>query len=381
MAARIPEPDEHALAVSHQLAERIREELDEADGWMSFERYMQRALYEPGLGYYSGGSTKLGAAGDFVTAHELSAVFGQVLAREIGPVLEEMNAPIILELGAGTGRLAESILAALDDDVSRLPQYQILEPSADLKERQHSRLAALGDQVSWLAQLPVGPFEGVILANEVLDAFPVTRFVKRAGQARPLGVSYERGAFVWAEGPADPELSAEVEALEARLGYVLPVGFRSELSRNLSPWMTSLSERLARGVLLIIDYGLVRHEYYHPSRPEGTLVCHYRHRAHTDPFLFPGLQDISAWVDFSACAQAATDTGLAVAGFTTQGQFLLEGGATDLLQRSSGRVNAEQAQAFKTLVLPGEMGERFKVLLLARGITRTLPGRDFRDRL
>ena len=157
MAARIPEPDEQALAVSHELAERIREELDEADGWMSFERYMQRALYEPGLGYYSAGSTKLGAAGDFVTAPELSAVFGQVLAREIQPVLEIANAPIILELGAGTGRLAESILAALDDDVSRRPEYQILEPSADLAQRQRSRLASFGDQVSWLAQLPVGP--------------------------------------------------------------------------------------------------------------------------------------------------------------------------------------------------------------------------------
>ncbi len=232
-----------------------------------------------------------------------------------------------------------------------------------------------------MAQLPVGPFEGVILANEVLDAFPVTRFVKRAGHARALGVGYERGAFVWAEGPADPELSAEVEALEARLGYVLPEGFRSELSRSLPPWIASLSDCLARGAFLVVDYGLVRHESYHPSRSEGTLVCHYRHRAHTDPFLFPGLQDISAWVDFSACAQAATDAGLAIAGFTTQGHFLLEGGATDFLQRSSGRVNAEQAQAFKTLVLPGEMGERFKVLLLTRGITRTLPGRDFRDRL
>ncbi|MEE9570528.1 MAG: SAM-dependent methyltransferase, partial [Gammaproteobacteria bacterium] len=329
----------------------------------------------------SAGSTKLGAAGDFVTAPELSAVFGQVLAREIRPVLEVTSAPIILELGAGTGRLAESILAALDDDVSRLPEYQILELSADLKERQRSRLTAFGDQVDWLAQLPDSPFEGVILANEVLDAFPVTCFVKRAGYARVLGVSYERGAFVWAEGPTDPELSAEVEALESRLGYVLPDGFRSELSRSLSPWMVSLAERLVRGALLIIDYGLVRHEYYHPSRPEGTLVCHYRHRAHTDPFLYPGLQDISAWVDFSACAQAATDAGLAVAGFTTQAQFLLEGGATDFLQHSSGRANAEQTQALKTLVLPGEMGERFKVLLLTRGLVRTLPGRDFRDRL
>jgi len=215
----------------------------------------------------------------------------------------------------------------------------------------------------------------------VLDAFPVTCFVKQTGDVRPLGVSYERGAFIWAEGSADDELSADVEALEARLGYVLPAGFRSEFSRRLPPWITSLSELLLRGALLIVDYGLVEHEYYHPSRPEGTLICHYRHRAHSDPFLFPGLQDISAWVDFSACAQAATDAGLAVAGFTTQGQFLLEGGATELLQRSSEQNYAEQAQAFQTLVLPGEMGERFKLLLLTREIAGTLPGRDFRDRL
>ncbi len=381
MSARFPEPDEQALAVSHQLTARIRQELDEADGWISFERYMQRALYEPGLGYYSGGSIKLGAAGDFVTAPELSTVVGQALAREIRPVLEATNAPLILEFGAGSGRLAESLLVTLDDDGAPDLEYQILELSADLKERQRSRLATFGDRVKWLARLPVEPFEGVILANEVLDAFPVIRFVKRAGQARALGVSYQRGTFVWAEGPADLKLSAAVEALEAELGYVLPTGFRSEFSPGLRAWMTSVAERLVRGALLIVDYGLVRHEYYHPSRFDGTLVCHYRHRAHTDPFLFPGLQDISAWVDFSACAQAARDAGLAVAGFTTQAQFLLEGGATDWLQRSNGRVNAKQAQAFKTLVLPDEMGERFKVLLLTRGITRTLPGRDFRDRL
>lgn len=381
MSARFPEPDAQALAVSHQLTARIRQELDEADGWISFERYMQRALYEPGLGYYSGGSIKLGAAGDFVTAPELSTVFGQTLAREIRPVLEATNAPLILEFGAGSGSLAESLLVALDDDGALDCEYQILELSADLKERQRSRLATFGNRVKWLARLPVDPFEGVILANEVLDAFPVTRFVKRTGYARALGVRYERGAFVWAEGPADLKLSAAVEALEAELGYGLPTGFRSEFSPSLRAWMASVTERLVRGALLIVDYGLVRHEYYHPSRFDGTLVCHYRHRAHADPFLFPGLQDISAWVDFSACAQAARDAGLAVAGFTTQAQFLLEGGATDRLQRSNGRVNAKQAQAFKTLVLPDEMGERFKVLLLTRGITRTLPGRDFRDRL
>jgi SAM-dependent MidA family methyltransferase len=381
MSSSIPVPDEHALSVSQQLTELIRDEIDAVGGWIGFEHYMQRALYEPGLGYYSGGSVKFGAAGDFVTAPEISDVFGQALAREILPILERTSEPAILELGAGSGRLAKSILTALDDDVSLSPRYQILEPSADLQERQRSQLASFGNQVSWCDQLPADSFEGVILANEVLDAFPVTRFVKHADHARPLGVSHEHGALVWVEGPADTELNAEVDALEVLLGYQLPAGFRSELSRRLPPWITTLAERLIRGAMLIVDYGLVRHEYYHRSRSDGTLVCHYRHRAHSDPFLYPGLQDISAWVDFSACARTATAAGLDVAGFTTQGQFLLEGGAAEFLQRSTGRANVEQAQAFKTMILPGEMGERFKLLLLTRGVRATLPGRDFRDRL
>jgi len=378
MSSSIPVPDEHALSVSRRLTELICDEIDAAGGWIGFDRYMQRALYEPGLGYYSGGSVKFGAAGDFVTAPEISDVFGQALAGEIRPILERLSAPAILELGAGSGRLARNILTAFDE---LSPRYQILEPSADLKERQRSQLATFGNQVRWCDQLPTGSFEGVILANEVLDAFPVTRFVKRADHARPLGVGHEHGTLVWAEGPVDTELNAEVDALEARLGYQLPAGFRSELSRRLPPWVTTLAEQLTRGAMLIVDYGLVGHEYYHRSRSDGTLVCHYRHRAHSDPFLYPGLQDISAWVDFSACARTATAAGLDVAGFTTQGQFLLEGGAAQFLQRSTGRVSLAQAQAFKTMILPGEMGERFKLLLLTRGVRATLPGRDFRDRL
>ncbi len=342
---------------------------------------MQRALYEPGLGYYSGGSAKFGSAGDFVTAPELSDIFGRALAREITPVLDRSSKPVIHEFGAGSGRLAETILTALDGSVTQRLRYQILEPSAELRERQRSQLAAFEDRVTWLDEAPPSSFEGVILANEVLDAFPVTRFVKSSDGVRVLGVALERDGFAWAEGPADAELSAEVETLESRLGYVLPKGARSELSRSLAPWVASLADLLTRGAILIVDYGLVAHEYYHPSRSDGTLACHYRHRAHSNPFLYPGLQDISAWVDFSACARAAAEAGLSVAGFTTQGQFLIEGGAAEFLETGGGRVDVEQAQAFKTLVLPGEMGERFKVLLLTRGIEHDLPGRDLRDRL
>ena len=381
MSSHFPEPDSHALAISQELVGRINDELVQAGGWLSFERYMERVLYEPGLGYYSGGSVKLGPAGDFVTAPEISPLFGRALAREISSLLEQLHMGTILELGAGSGRLAASILTELNEHASLRPQYQILEVSAELKDRQRSQLAAFGDQVTWLDELPADSFEGVILTNEVVDAFPVARFIKRDGQVRVLGVRREERGFVWAEGAEDRDLGAVVAALETRLGTELPAGYRSELSSRLSPWLRSVADHLVRGALLVIDYGLVEHEYYHPSRSDGTLICHYRHRAHADPFLYPGLQDISAWVDFSACAAAAVDAGLTVAGFTTQAQFLLEGGAAELLESSSARINAEQAQAFKTLVLPGEMGERFKLLLLTRGIEGTLPGRDFRDRL
>ena len=376
MSLNMPEPDLNALAVSEKLAARIRDELIKEGGWLSFDRYMDRVLYEPGLGYYSAGSVKFGPSGDFITAPEISPLLGRALARQLLPMLAQLTVPVILEIGAGSGRLAASILTELSDHISPLPEYRILEVSAELRGRQRRELAAFSGQVSWLDELPADSFEGLIVANEVVDAFPVTRFVKDKSGVRILGVSGEGKGFAWAEAAGDSALIAKIRALEARLGRPLPVGYCSEISCRLSPWLASLTERLARGALLIIDYGLVEHEYYHPSRSEGTLICHYRHRSHTDPFLYPGLQDISAWVDFSACASAAANAGLTVAGFTTQGQFLVE-----LSEPSSMPFTVRQAQAFKTLVLPGEMGERFKLLLLTKGIEGALPGRDFRDRL
>jgi SAM-dependent MidA family methyltransferase len=381
MSVDVPEPDSTALAVSSDLSARIDEEIAGSDGWLSFERYMERVLYEPGLGYYSGGSAKLGPSGDFVTAPEISPLFGRAVARRLLPLLEQLSAPVILELGAGSGSLAASILSELSTYGALEPNYLILDVSADLRDRQRAKLSAFGDRVQWLDELPERGFEGVILANEVLDALPVTRFVKRDDGTRVLGVASVDEKFVWADGPVDSEISTAVAALESRLGSDLSTGYCSELSAKISPWFASLAERLSRGALLVIDYGLVEREYYHRSRSDGTLICHYRHRAHDDPFLYPGLQDISAWVDFSACARAAAASDLDVAGFTTQAQFLLEGGAVELLASGDARATAEQAQAFKTLVLPGEMGERFKLLLLTRGIEGDLPGRDFRDRL
>jgi SAM-dependent MidA family methyltransferase len=349
---------------------------------LPFSAYMRAALQEPGLGYYSAGSAKLGAAGDFVTAPELGPVFAQSLARQLADLSKSLTAPLeIVEFGAGSGRLAADVLVELERH-GLAPRYRILETSADLVERQRQRLARFGERVQWLSNWPVPRFEGIVFANEVLDALPVECFVQRRGATLARGVTWHNGAFAWADAAAEPPLREAVAGLEQALEAPLPDGYSSEICLELPAWMRSVADALARGYLLLIDYGLVRREYYHPSRAFGTLTCHYRHRVHADPFYLPGLQDISAWVDFSACAAAAEAAGLAVAGFTTQAQFILHRCAAELAPISN-RAGAEQARALATLVLPGEMGERFKLLLLSRNLARpaALPGRDFRSRL
>jgi SAM-dependent MidA family methyltransferase len=374
-----PEPSAAALEVSSALSREIHDAIARAGGWLDFARYMELALYSPGLGYYSAGSTKLGPAGDFTTAPELTDLLGRALARTLRAELAGSRSPLILELGAGSGALAAQILDALGD---ASVAYRILEPSADLRERQRRALARFGDRIAWLDRLPEEPFDGAVVANEVLDALPVSCFVKRGGRVLPRGVIAIGRGFAWADGPENDELGASVAALEAALGTPLPEGFRSELVPRLPAWFASVAAPLARGCLLFVDYGLVRRELYHVQRSSGTLICHYRHRAHADPFLYPGLQDISAWVDFSACCDAARAAGLRVTGFTTQAQFLL---ATLVADPPSAAVDAASLRALsalKTLVLPGEMGERFKVVALRKGDGgEPLPGRDFRSRL
>jgi SAM-dependent MidA family methyltransferase len=380
--AELPPPSAAALAHSAALAAAIHAEIDGAGGWLDFARYMELALYAPGLGYYSAGSAKLGAAGDFVTAPELSAALGGALAATLDGELGALRADTVLELGAGSGALAAQLLdafAKLDRDV----RYLILEPSADLRERQQTALRRFAPRVEWLTALPVEPFAGVVVANEVLDALPVARFCKIHREGRALGVVAAGDGFRWGEGRALPAVAAAVRALEGELKRELPDGYRSELCPALPALIASLGAILTRGSLVAVDYGLVRAEYYHEQRADGTLICHYRHRAHDDPFLFPGLQDITAWVDFSACAAAAVAAGFTVAGFTTQGQFLAHALA-DLPQSLPIDLAEPRAQsALKTLLLPGEMGERFKVLLLRKRHAGgpALPGRDFRHRL
>ncbi|HEY8519397.1 MAG TPA: SAM-dependent methyltransferase [Gammaproteobacteria bacterium] len=379
----LPPPTPEALETSERLAALIEERIALAGGWIDFSEYMRLALYEPGLGYYSGGSEKLGPAGDFVTAPELSPALAMALAELLAEQFPPGGPRAVLELGAGSGRLAEQLLVAFDARGAPLDRYLVLETSAELRTRQAERLRPFGARVAWLDRLPDEPLDGAIVANEVADALPVSCFVKRDGRAVPLGVTVRAGRFAWAEGGPSEPLAEAVEDIEHALGAPLPDGFRSEVCLLLPPWIASLAALLRRGSITLIDYGLVRREYYHPSRREGTLICHYRHRAHDDPFLYPGLQDISAWVDFSACAAAAVGSGLDVAGFTTQAHFLLarlaDAFADGVPPFAAG---PRELAALKTLLLPGEMGERFKVMLLTKELPGLeLGGRDLRDRL
>jgi SAM-dependent MidA family methyltransferase len=378
-------PAEHAHA--QRVAAHIRDFVGAHGGAIGFDTYMRLALYAPGLGYYSAGAAKLGAAGDFVTAPEVSSLFSRCLARQVADILEVTGGDV-LELGAGLGTMAADLLtelAALD----RLPQrYRILEVSADLAERQRARLARLPPQlaarVEWLDRWPAQAMRGVVLANEVLDAMPVARFVLRgapAGQrVRALGVAVDRESFAWREIDPTPELEHAVRHVLGTLPAALPDGYVSEVCLSFQPWIASLAGQLEHGVALLIDYGLPRAHLYHPERSAGTLRCHFRHRAHDDPFANVGLQDITAWVDFTRVAEAADGAGLEVLGFTTQAAFLIGAGMESLLTTEmlvageDAQRRARLAGEARRLMLPGEMGEIFKLIALGRGYHEPLAG-------
>jgi SAM-dependent MidA family methyltransferase len=380
--SELPEPSAAALVHSAEVAAVIRERIRAAGGWIDFAEYMDLALYAPALGYYSAGAAKLGAAGDFVTAPEISPLFARCLARACAPLLARGHGGVILELGAGTGRLAADMLAALAARDTLPERYLILETSADMRERQRATLAQLApgqhERVQWLDRLPQTPVRGVVLANEVADALPVSRFRVRGGRIEACGVAAPDGRLGWAEQPADPALAAAVAAIAGSGGW--PDGYAGEVCLRLPAWIHAVAAALAHGVFLLCDYGGSCREVYHPERRDGTLVCHYRHRAHSDPFLYPGLQDITAWVNFSAVAAAAAEAGLEVAGYATQAHFLLDAGlAEELAALPDGLDRLEAAARARTLVLPGEMGEICKVIALDRGGGSSLPGFGFRD--
>jgi SAM-dependent MidA family methyltransferase len=370
-------------AHSQQLTERIRDEIDRNAGWISFERFMEMALYEPGLGYYSAGATKLGAAGDFVTAPEISPLFSRCLANQCAEIFETLPMHI-LELGAGSGVMAADVLNSLAAQGRAPERYSILEVSADLRERQRrllsERAAEHFARVEWLDRLPEN-FRGVVLANEVLDALPVQRFRIRGEHVNTLGVTWQLGRLDWSEVRADAMLEAQVRTIEEAAVARFPDGYTSEVNLRLAPWMSSIAQTLVEGVALFIDYGLPRAQYYRPERREGTLLCHFRHMFHDDPLINVGAQDIGAWVDFTAVASAAVDAGMQVLGFTTQAHFLIATGIERLLAPDNDDLTArvQLARQAMMLTLPGEMGERFKVIGLSAHFGRPLRGFGLRD--
>ena len=372
----LPTPEPDALAHSARLGALLRERIRAAGGALGFADYMNLVLYAPGLGYYSAGTRKFGPAGDFVTAPEVSPLFSRVLARQLAEMLAAVGGGDILELGAGSGVMAAEILAALAAADALPERYLILEVSADLRARQREAIAErmpgeLG-RVQWLEGLPAQPLRGVIVGNEVVDALPVERFRREAeGVSRAVVTETPAGLTLdWA--PAPPGLSGAVAALEARLGRRLAPGYVSELSLGLAGWMGDVGAALGEGFLLLADYGFSESEYYAPERSGGTFRCHYRHRAHEDALLWPGLQDLTAWVDFTALAEAGLAAGLDLVGYTTQAHFLIAAGLEAELAELAGPDTLDERQRLslsaevKTLTLPGEMGEAFRFMGFSR---------------
>lgn len=386
-AIDLPEPGSEERAHSERLQAQIRDTIDMAGGWISFRHFMELALYAPMLGYYVAGARKFGREGDFVTAPEVSPLFSRCLARQCAQVLEALDGGDILEFGAGTGLMAVDLLAELER-VGRLPErYLILELSPELKARQRETLAArvpdLLARVHWIERLPAAPIRGVILGNEVLDAMPVQLFALHSAGIMERGVGVGAGgAFAWQEQPADEPLRARVTHLLEDLPHALVPGYCSELNPNLEGWMQSVADALAAGAVLLVDYGYPRHEYYSPERDEGTLLCHYRHRAHPDPFFWPGLQDITANVDFTAVAEAGTQAGLTLAGYTTQANFLIGCGLDAVYQQALAAAPDDLyrlSQQVQRLTLPGEMGDRFYAIGFTHGLDLPLAGFSVRD--
>jgi SAM-dependent MidA family methyltransferase len=379
MASRLPAPGPDERAHSERLLQLLRGQIA-SHGPMPFAQYMERCLYAPGLGYYSAGKTKFGASGDFVTAPELGDLFAQSVVGAVQPVLAMLGEGAdFLELGGGSGAFAETALRAFAEADVLPRRYLILEPSADLRERQRERLAAalpagLNARVDWLDRPPEAEWRGVLFANEVIDALPTTRFTLREGEVYEEHVALDgEGRLMRTDRPADALVAGAVRHVERDLGRSFADGYRSEVLPQLPYWVQAVAGSLAAGVMLFIDYGYVRREYYLPERDDGTLMAHYRHHAHNDPLHWPGLNDLTASVDFTALAEAGNGAGFGVAAYLPQAQFLLASGLQSAFERAHAQATDDLArhrlvQEVRRLMMPEQMGERFQAMLFARGL-------------
>ena len=371
---KLPEPPSELAELSARLCTRIVNAIAE-QGPLPFDRYMAMALYEPGLGYYVNGLHKFGRDGDFVTAPEQGQLFAAALATTLNEVGNAIGPDwVLMEAGPGSGALARDLLQLLDQPPR---QYLLLEPSAALREVQAATLADLPDalkrRIEWIAAPPTNGFKGALVANEVIDALPVSRFEITEAGFQELAVQVDGNRLNWTHRVPGERLLSAVQHLLDQLPEVLPKGFRSEVCVDLPDWFKTITAPLQTGLALMIDYGYPRAEYYRAERSDGTLVAHYRHRAHFDPFVWPGLTDLSAFVDFTALAEAALDVQMEIAGFTSQAGFVLGSGVIQRLEQSRNEIERlELAGELKKLTLPGEMGEKFKVMALSRNLDLTL---------
>ncbi|QCU90823.1 class I SAM-dependent methyltransferase [Thiomicrorhabdus sediminis] len=384
----LPEPSSEAKAHSQLLTDKIVKYLNRHKQ-LSFAQFMEMALYTPQLGYYAGGLPKIGQQGDFITAPEISPMFSRCLARQASQILEQLETPNIIEFGAGQGTMAKDILLELKALQQPLERYYIVELSADLRQRQQENLKQhltedWFDKVVWLDNLPSKPITAVILANEVLDAMPFERLRIESDRALQGYVGWDENnqKLVWDYQPiTEKNLQRFANQLIKHIGEPSELGYETEINLNIGPWLQSLSDIIAQGAVILIDYGYSRDEYYQPARVMGTLRCHYQHRAHQDPFFYPGLQDITAHVDFTAVAESAYDSGFKVAGYTTQAHFLMASGLLDMAHDQDDDITLQlkTAQQIKTLTLPDEMGETFKVIALTKNFDDSLSGFSIRD--
>lgn len=382
----IPAPShDGAEAQQRAMTALLAERIAAADGFLAFADYVDLVLYAPGLGYYSGSARKFGAGGDFTTAPEQSSLFACCLARQCAPVIRSFDGADVLELGAGSGRLACDLLTSLAEQRALPARYRILEVSADLRARQRAAVARLprelATRVEWLDRLPDAAWSGVVVANEVLDALPFERVrFGDDGAVDELGVQRVDGRLEWAARPAPVRLADEARRVARDLPEWPAPGYTTELCLRTAPWIAAVTGQLARGVALFIDYGLPRAQYYHPQRDHGTLRCHHRQRAHDDPFVLPGLQDITAWVDFTRVAESGQAVGLELLGFATQAAFLLANGLESLVVAADDDLErARRASQARMLLMPERMGEAFKVMALGRGWGDPLAGFALQD--